>query len=244
MYLHGFLIFVVLLIIPREEVSAQCTLPAEIQNSNWLYQSTTVVSFGTSNMQGLVFRTRGENLDGFNCISNTSNVYVLKSVESYSDRGETKYLYMCVKLTKVSKDLFYFYLLADPSTDVSPNDRIYVPDTLLTDSNPTCTFCQYNTDPPDDDKRILQREGTNETLPTGITACLPCNATCDTGTSDTPPTGITACLSSYATCDTGSPSDSCADAKGVCQRKKCVTKILDKKCNCHQACCQIELDGK
>lgn len=222
MYFHGFLIYVVLLIIPREEVSAQCTLPAEIQNSNWLYQSTTVVSFGTSNMQGIAVNGRGTNLDNFNCISNTGNVYVLKSA-SFTFRGDTKYVYMCMKLTKVSNNLFYLYFLSDQynmGSIVTPiGERIYVPDTVPSDSDPTCTFCQYTTDPPDADVRILQRESTSETLPAGITACLPCEATCDTGP----------------------PSDSCADAHGVCKRRThhCGTVIGGKKCKCHEVCCLI-----
>ena len=35
-----------------------------------------------------------------------------RSDNSYSNRGEDGWLYLCMKITSVSDDLFYFYLLA------------------------------------------------------------------------------------------------------------------------------------
>ena len=35
-----------------------------------------------------------------------------RSDNSYSYRGEDAWLYLCMKITRVSDDLFYFYLLA------------------------------------------------------------------------------------------------------------------------------------
>ena len=48
-----------------------------------------------------------------------------RSVESYSKRGKPRFLYMCVKLTKVSKDLFYFYLLAGEYTETHTHARTH-----------------------------------------------------------------------------------------------------------------------
>jgi hypothetical protein len=35
-----------------------------------------------------------------------------RSDKSYSKRDEFRWLYLCMKITRVSDDLFYFYLLA------------------------------------------------------------------------------------------------------------------------------------
>ena len=40
------------------------------------------------------------------------HVVYCRSVNSYSNRGEDGWLYLCMKITSVSDDLFYFYLLA------------------------------------------------------------------------------------------------------------------------------------
>ena len=85
-----------------------------------------------------------------------------------------------MKITSVSDDLFYFYLLAD--IDTATGDRVYNPptDSIPQETDPTCDFCSYTTAPPDNDIRILQRTGTGETLPGGESPCLPCDAVCNT----------------------------------------------------------------
>ena len=66
-----------------------------------------------------------------------------------------------LNISLIDHNFVFFNILIDPYTGllVTPTgDRIYVPATVPSDSDPTCTFCQYTTDPPDSDVRILQRE--------------------------------------------------------------------------------------
>ena len=66
-----------------------------------------------------------------------------------------------LNISLIDHNFVFFNILIDPYTGtlVSPDgDRIYVPATGSSDSDPTCTYCQYTTDPPDSDVRILQRE--------------------------------------------------------------------------------------
>ena len=58
-----------------------CTLPADLQGSDWTYQSsseTATFTFGTSSMSGFSLLAEGETITDYTCISNTENVYVFK----------------------------------------------------------------------------------------------------------------------------------------------------------------------
>ena len=171
-----------------DPVAEACTLPASLQGSGWKYTygaNEVTVSFGTNTMSGLSYTARGEVLNSYHCISNTANVYVFKSVNSYTNRGEDGWLYLCMKITRVSDDLFYFSLLADIDTVIG--DRVYNPptDSIPQDTDPKCDVCSYATTPPDNDIRILQRIGTGETLPGSESPCLPCGTVCNTDETST-----------------------------------------------------------
>lgn len=83
-----------------------------------------------------------------------------------------------MKLTKVTADLFYFYLLSDVFTDINPHERVFAPeDSAPNDNEPTCsTFCQYTGSPK---IRTLRRQGTNDALPNDASLCEPCGSACD-----------------------------------------------------------------
>lgn len=179
------------------DYEAACVLPQYIQSSDWIDQTSTQLSFGTSSMAGLNINARGSILNTYNCISNIGNVLVFKSDKSYTDRGRTRWIYLCMKMTKISNNLFYFYLLADMDTSVIPNYRVYNPkaDVIPLDSQETCKFCEFTTAPSKNDFHLLRRMGTNESL--GVSSpslCLPCASSCvdntTTGTTEKP-TSIT-----------------------------------------------------
>jgi len=39
-------------------------------------------------------------------------IHNFRSSKSYPDKGENRWIYLCMKMTKVSDNLHYFYLLA------------------------------------------------------------------------------------------------------------------------------------
>lgn len=58
-----------------------CTIPAILQSANWNYDfdnRRATLTFTSSGMTGLQYRARGENLNTYNCIANTDEVYVFK----------------------------------------------------------------------------------------------------------------------------------------------------------------------
>jgi hypothetical protein len=64
-----------------DPVSEACTLPASLRGSDWKYThgaKEVTVSFGTKTMSGLSYTARGDELNSYQCISNTANVYVFK----------------------------------------------------------------------------------------------------------------------------------------------------------------------
>ncbi|XP_052078008.1 collagen alpha-2(I) chain-like [Mytilus californianus] len=94
----------------------------------------------------------------------------------------TQYYYMCMKITRLSDDELYYYLLSDTNQNAN-SERIYTPiprpDVSTT---PACDYCQFTQTIPDSDFRELRKSGTIETITSDPELCLPCEATCDAGT--------------------------------------------------------------
>ncbi|VDH92801.1 G protein-coupled receptor 133 [Mytilus galloprovincialis] len=113
-------------------------------------------------------------------ISNTQTLVVFKSDTSFSSGPSSgnRRLYLCMKLTKVTNDLYYFHLLSDIETSVFPNERVFISEASNSPANdaPMCsTFCQY-TDLLN--IRTLRRPGTNDDLPNDAALCEPCDSAC------------------------------------------------------------------
>ncbi|XP_052060220.1 uncharacterized protein LOC127700679 [Mytilus californianus] len=92
--------------------------------------------------------------------------------------------YLCMRITKVTDNSFYYYLLADINTNTIPNVRAISSTTNPTDARnlPTCTFCQDRTS----DASFLRRSTVTSVPPvTAVPVCLPCTKTqaeCDATT--------------------------------------------------------------
>ncbi|CAG2244035.1 unnamed protein product [Mytilus edulis] len=176
---------------------AKCSLPDELQSSTWEYNYTHVIdnseqsatiSTGTNTMQtSVIYDVQGTKLSRWTCInslniSNTQDVVVFKSDNSFTSgpSGPNRWLYLCMKITKVTDDLFYFHLLSDVFTGVTPKERVFAPDSSAPSHNaPTCsTFCQYTSSPK---IRTLRKQGTNDVLPNDSSLCEPCDSACDVG---------------------------------------------------------------
>lgn len=159
-----------------------CILPTEMHDSSWVYQSSTLTVQGNDTLNGVNLQTRGTNLQSYKCCFSNSDVVVLKSVDSYSDRGNDRYIYLCMKFTYISSNIIKFYLLADLSTETVPSERVYLPayDASLPSVTETCKFCSYTNPPPDNDVRTLQRSGTNELMFNTNSQFCPCEVKCNT----------------------------------------------------------------
>ncbi|XP_071137654.1 uncharacterized protein [Mytilus edulis] len=97
------------------DVDAVCTgLPVELQGSTWEDSVTKqTFTFGTKTLKGFSFSYIGTSFKDFTCTDNTDNVYVFGSDNSHSSpTGSAEYFYLCMRIIKVTHDLFYYYLLA------------------------------------------------------------------------------------------------------------------------------------
>ncbi|XP_071125192.1 uncharacterized protein [Mytilus edulis] len=180
-----------------------CTFPSYLLGQ-WddVTQSATITFQSTpAKMTGWTALITGEKFEGQTCIHNTGNVFVFEGDRTVFDPflGTLTY-YMCMKITKVSDDVLYYYLLADRN-NVADNERIYTanqaPDIS---STPTCDYCQFTQTIPDTDRRELRKLGTSEKLTSDPSLCLPCEATCDeTTTSNASVLGISSSLKEVTT---------------------------------------------
>ncbi|VDI29909.1 Hypothetical predicted protein [Mytilus galloprovincialis] len=146
---------------------AACTLPEDLRSSSWEYNYTDVsdnsdksktLVISTTTLQNSVISLdgRGTTLDDWTCINNltissTEGVVVFKSDSTFSIGIGTNYrLYLCMKFTKVTPDLYYFYLLSDIYDVVDPDERTlaFVTSDSPADDAPICsTFCQTTQTP-------------------------------------------------------------------------------------------------
>ncbi|CAG2206984.1 CSMD [Mytilus edulis] len=128
----------------------------------------------------------GTIMDAWTCISNltlsdTDSVAVFKSDTSYSvgPVSGQRWLYLCMKFTKVTDNLFYFYLLSDVDKTVFPNERVFNPpaNSVPANTDPLCsTFCQHSTLPK---RRTLRKTGTTDVMPSEARLCTPCESPCE-----------------------------------------------------------------
>ncbi|VDI18529.1 Hypothetical predicted protein [Mytilus galloprovincialis] len=175
---------------------AICSLPQDLINTAWEYNYTdvsdnteqsTILNIVTTTLQNSAINldAKGTKIDDWTCInsldiSDTESVVVFKSDNSFSDGpfGGSQWLYLCMKLTKVTTDLYYFYLLSDTFTGVSPDERVFVSKegNPPNDNDPVCsTFCRYTDSP---NIRTLQKPGTHDALPNDASLCEPCGSSC------------------------------------------------------------------
>ncbi|CAG2192905.1 unnamed protein product [Mytilus edulis] len=97
------------------DVDAVCTgVPMELQGSTWEDSVTMkTFTFGTKTLKGFTFTYSGTTFKDFTCTGNTDNVYVFGSDNSHSSpTGSAEYFYLCMRIIKVTDNLFYYYLLA------------------------------------------------------------------------------------------------------------------------------------
>ncbi|XP_063413796.1 CUB and sushi domain-containing protein 3-like isoform X13 [Mytilus trossulus] len=176
---------------------AICILPPELRNTAWIYNYTkpddnqpvtTTLTIRTTVLadSSINLDARGTTIDDWTCISSltlsdTESVAVFKSDTTYSEGPFTgsRRLYLCMKFTKVTDNLFYFYLLSDVDNTLTPNERAFNPpaNSQPSDSDPLCsTFCQYTSEPK---IRTLQRTGTTDVVPGDAALCTPCESPCE-----------------------------------------------------------------
>ncbi|CAG2198580.1 unnamed protein product [Mytilus edulis] len=181
---------------------ATCSLPQDLINTAWEYNYTnvkdnteqsTTLNFATTTLQSSAINldAKGTTIDDWTCInslsiSDTEAVVVFKSDNSFSDGpfAGSQWLYLCMKLTKVTTDLYYFYLLSDTFTGVTPEERVFASEEGNPPNNndPVCnTFCQYTESP---NIRTLQKPGTHDALPNGASLCEPCGSSCKVATTE------------------------------------------------------------
>ncbi|VDI18531.1 Hypothetical predicted protein [Mytilus galloprovincialis] len=196
------------LVFTSTKTDASCFLPEDLTKAAWEYNYTdvadsseqsTTLNIATTTLQNSVINLNafGTTMRDWTCInslniSNTQTLVVFKSDNSFSDGpfAGSQWLYLCMKLTKVTNVLYYFHLLSDIETSVFPNERVFMSEAgnAPTDEAPMCsTFCQYT----DSLKiRTLRRPGTNDVLPNDAALCEPCDSACvleSTEFSDTAP---------------------------------------------------------
>ncbi|XP_063413316.1 CUB and sushi domain-containing protein 3-like [Mytilus trossulus] len=189
---HKKLISFIICLMYSSMSDAACTLPEDLRSSTWEYNYTDVSNtqqskslvISTTTLQNSVISLdgRGTTLDDWTCINNlnissTEGVVVFKSDSTFSDGPSTNYrLYLCMKFTKVTPDLYYFYLLSDIYADVTPNERTFATSDSPANDAPICsTFCKYTVDTPK--IRTLRRPGTMDTLPSSTSLCA-CGSSC------------------------------------------------------------------
>ncbi|XP_063447389.1 uncharacterized protein LOC134726921 [Mytilus trossulus] len=159
---------------------------------------SNTLTFGRNTFSGFSFQDTGTNFNAFTCVSSDDNVYVFGSDNSLSSpSGSSEYYYLCMRITKVTENSYYYYLLGELNTDTFPHIRATKSSVRPSSSSslPPCDICSDKNDG-NTEASFLRRE-TVLSVPS-VTAdplCLPCNKTqieCDiTAETTTPAEPIT-----------------------------------------------------
>ncbi|XP_071152079.1 fibropellin-3-like, partial [Mytilus edulis] len=152
-----------------------------------------------------------------------------------------------MKFTKVTPDLYYFYLLSDISTVVTPNERVFVSEEGNPPANdaPMCsTFCKYTGSPK---IRTLRRPETSDDIPGNAALCEPCNSTCQVDRCDPNPCQNNGSCMDFkenytCTCTGGWKGENCTKDINECldkqrtamcpQHSDCFNTDGSYRCNC------------
>ncbi|XP_063416133.1 uncharacterized protein LOC134697776 [Mytilus trossulus] len=175
------------------DTDAACEVPPELQDKDWEYKYTDVstgesmtktLSFGSTTIeQGISLHVEGSELNSWTClsdltISDTESIAVFKSntFDMFPDFGRR--LYLCMRFTKVTDNLFYFHLMSDKNSLVTPKERVFSPPLPEPDANAdVCsTFCSYGDPKPM--IRTLRKLDTADTLPVDADLCENCGDSC------------------------------------------------------------------
>ncbi|CAG2249155.1 unnamed protein product [Mytilus edulis] len=221
------------LILNRNILSdASCSLPTDIKNSAWEYNYTkvsdnspqsTILRISTTTLQNSIINLSavGTKIRDWTCInslalSNTQTLvlfkideFIFQSDQPFADGHFKNYrLYLCMKFTKVTPDLYYFYLLSDVSTAVTPNERVFVSE---------------EGNPPANDAPMCR---TSDTVPGDAALCEPCDSTCEVDRCDPNPCQNNGSCTDFkenynCTCTDGWKGENCTIDVNECERKPC-----------------------
>ncbi|XP_071126485.1 uncharacterized protein [Mytilus edulis] len=175
------------------DTDAACKVPPELQGKDWVYEYTDVLtgetmtktlSFGSTTIQqGISLEVQGSNVNAWTClsdltISDTESVAVFKSditFDVFPVMGRR--LYLCMRFTKVTDDLFYFHLMSDKNGLVTPKERVFSPVSEPDANADVCsTYCSYGDPKPM--IRTLRKPDTADKLPTDADLCENCGDSC------------------------------------------------------------------
>ncbi|CAG2230338.1 Neurogenic locus notch homolog protein 1 [Mytilus edulis] len=175
------------------DTDAACKVPPELQGKDWVYEYTDVstgetmtktLSFGSTTIQqGISLEVQGSNVNAWTClsdltISDTESVAVFKSditFDVFPVMGRR--LYLCMRFTKVTDDLFYFHLMSDKNSLVTPKERVFSPLSEPDANADVCsTYCSYGDPKPM--IRTLRKPDTTDKLPTDADLCENCGDSC------------------------------------------------------------------
>ncbi|XP_052076769.1 fibropellin-1-like [Mytilus californianus] len=126
-----------------------------------------------------------------------------------------------MRFTKVTDDLFYFYLMSDVDTFVVPNERVFNPASQPNENGDVCsTFCSYTEPKPM--IRTLRKQGTTDLLPNDAALCEPCGDSCKQNVDNCDPNP---CLhGGLCTLSNVNPSYTCSCAAGY-EGPNCETNV-------------------
>ncbi|CAC5379530.1 unnamed protein product [Mytilus coruscus] len=244
---------------------ATCSLPTDLTNAAREYNYTkvsdssdqsTTLNIATTTLQNSVINLDafGTTMNDWTCfnslnIPNTQTIVVFKSDTSFTSGPSSgnRRLYLCMKLKKVTNDLYYIYLLSDIFTAVTPNERVIASEggNAPADDAPMCrTFCKYTGSPK---IRTLRRRGTSDEVPVDAALCEPCDNTCEVDRCDPNPCqnngSCTDFKESYScACTVGWKGENCTTDINECSNKQrstmcprhsdCFNKVGSYGCNC------------
>lgn len=120
-----------------------CTWPSPFVSSTWRDNTRGVITFGTDTLSGWTITVQGSTVSNWECLDNTyfntDGTLLIKATDTFVYLGGTWITYLCLSMTQVSSNSYYYYQKHDQDSTGGYERGKFSTNGALTDKATICS---------------------------------------------------------------------------------------------------------